>query len=253
MNQPQFQDHFSGVANQYALFRPRYPASLFEYLASLTPSRDLAWDCATGTGQAAVVLAQHFNQVIATDASAEQIANTDPHPRVQYKVVPAEKSDLDSSSADLITVAQALHWLDLPAFYAAVRRVAKPGGILAVWSYAKMEIEEPRIQTLLDNFYFNTIGPFWPPERKLVEEGYRTLEFPFEEFEPPAFTIESAMTLEEIMGYMRTWSATQRYQKAHGKDPVPELEQEIGKVWDDLDLPMTVEWPLALRVGRVTA
>ncbi|MBM2830123.1 MAG: SAM-dependent methyltransferase [Gammaproteobacteria bacterium] len=250
MKQPQFQDHFSGIANQYALFRPRYPSSLFEYLASLVSGHDLAWDCATGNGQAAVALAQSFNQVIATDAIADQIANAESYPRVQYRVATAEKSDLDSGSIDLITVAQALHWFDRPVFYAEARRVLKPNGILAAWSYAKMELDEPQIQILLDNFYFNTIGPYWPPERKLVEEGYRTLEFPFEEIEPPAFTIEAAMTVEEIMGYMRTWSATQRYQKEHGKDPVPDLTLEIEKVWDDIELPVTVEWSLALRVGR---
>lgn len=132
MTESQFQDLFSGVASLYTRFRPRYPSALFEYLASVTPKKDVVWDCATGTGQAAVELAQHFEQVIATDASAEQIANAEQHPRVQYRVSTAEMSGLDSGSIDLITVAQALHWFDLPAFYAEAQRVLKPDGLLAV-------------------------------------------------------------------------------------------------------------------------
>jgi len=250
MTEPQFHDHFSNVAGLYTRFRPRYPSALFEYLASIAPKKVTAWDCATGSGQAAVELAQHFEQVIATDASAEQIANAEQHSRIQYRVASAENSGLDSGSVDLITVAQALHWFDLPAFYTEVKRVLKPGGILAVWTYGKMDFDNPKVRSLLGHFYFNTVSPYWPPERKLVEEGYRTLAFPFEELQPPAFEIEAAMTLDEITGYVRTWSATQRYQKEHGYDPVLELEEEMMSVWDDPELPITVHWPLALRVGR---
>lgn len=250
MTQFQFQDLFSSVANLYTRFRPRYPSALFEYLASVTLKKDAAWDCATGTGQAAVALAQHFDQVIATDASAEQIAHAEQHPRVQYHVNPAEKSGLDSGCIDLITVAQALHWFDLPAFYAEAQRVLKPEGVLAVWTYGKMEFDNPQMRSVLGHFYFDTVGPYWPPERKLVEEGYRSLAFPFDELQTPAFKIEAAMTLDEIMGYIRTWSATQRYLKEHGHDPVLELEQKMSEIWDDPGLPETVHWPLALRVGR---
>jgi len=244
-----FQDLFSGVANLYTRFRPRYPTALFEYLATVTPKKDIAWDCATGTGQAAIELAQHFDQVIATDASAEQISHAEQHPRIQYHVSASEKSGLDSGSVDLITVAQALHWFDLPAFYAEVQRVLKPEGILAAWSYGKMEFDNPQMRSVLGRFYFDTVGPYWPPERKLVEEGYRSLAFPFNELQPPAFKIEAAMTLGEIMGYIRTWSATQHFQKELGFDPVLKLEQEMSEIWDDPELPETINWPLALRVG----
>ncbi len=250
MSEPGFQDHFSDIAGLYTRFRPRYPSALFEYLASVTPKKETAWDCATGTGQAAVELARHFTQVIATDASEEQIANAEQHPRVQYRVTPAENSGLDSGSLDLVTVAQALHWFDPASFYEEARRVLKPDGILAVWTYGKMELDEQKVRSILGHFYFDVVGPYWPPERKLVEEGYRSLDFPFKELEPPAFKIEAAMTLDEIMGYVRTWSATQRFQKEQGYDPVVELEEQMMSVWDEPELPETIRWPLALRVGR---
>lgn len=251
MNQPEFHDHFSGIANEYARYRPRYPSSLFDYLASIVSEHDLAWDCATGNGQAAVALAKHFKQVIATDASTEQITNAEPDSRVQYKIAAAETSGLDADSTDLITVAQALHWLDLPSFYKEAHRVLKPTGILAVWAYGKMKFDIPEIRSVLGHFYYDTIGPYWPPERNHVEEGYLTLEFPFDEIETPVFTIEAAMTLEELIGYIRTWSATQCYQKEQGKDPIPGLAREIELVWDDPELPITVYWPITLRVGHV--
>ena len=253
MNQPEFHDHFSNIANEYVQFRPRYPSSLFEYLASIVSEHDLAWDCATGNGQAAIALARYFNQVIATDASQEQITNAELNPRIQYKVAPAETSGLETESVDLITVAQALHWFDLPDFYKEACRVLKPNGILAAWAYGKMKFDMAEIRSVLGHFYYDTVGPYWPPERKHVEEGYRNLEFPFGELETPAFAIEAAMTLEEMMGYIHTWSATQLYQKTEGKDPIPELAREIETVWGDPELPITVYWPITLRVGRLKA
>lgn len=251
MNQPEFHDHFSNVANEYVQFRPCYPSSLFEYLASIVSEHDLSWDCATGNGQAAVALARYFNQVIATDASQEQITNAELNPRVQYKLAPAETSGLETESVDLITVAQALHWFDLPSFYKEACRVLKPNGILAAWTYGKMKFDMPEIRSVLGHFYYDTVGPYWPPERNHVEDGYRTLEFPFSELETPAFTIEAAMTLEELMGYISTWSATQRYQKEQGKDPIPDLAREIEKAWGDPEFPITVYWPITLRAGRI--
>jgi SAM-dependent methyltransferase len=243
-------DHFSQVSAGYAAFRPRYPDALFDFLASVAPASTAAWDCATGNGQAAISLAQHFSQVIATDASEEQIAHATPHPRVTYRVAPAERSGLDDRSVDLVTVAQAAHWLDRPRFYAEARRVLRPSGVVAVWTYSLFAIA-PEIDAVLRAFYSETVGPFWPPERKLTEAGYRTLDFPFPEIPVPPFAIEQALTLEEVAGYVRTWSATQGYVRRHGKDPVDGLIVELRPLWGDSATRRTARWPIGMRVGRV--
>lgn len=246
----QFQDHFSGSAAKYARFRPGYPAPLFDYLASLLPHHTAAWDCATGSGQAAVALAQYFSRVIATDASAEQVAHAEPRPNVEYRVAAAEQSGLTGASVDLITVAQALHWFDLPTFYVEARRVLRPGGVLAVWCYGVAELPCRALQRCIDRFYHETVGPYWPPERRWVEEGYRSLPFPVPELRPPKFAMEARMSLEAFTGYLGTWSATQRYVLATGYDPLPNLLDELVHHWGEPQMPRIVRWPLSLRVGR---
>ena len=246
----QVRDHFAPAAPAYADFRPRYPAALFAALASLAPTRHLAWDCATGSGQAALGLAEHFEQVVATDASEAQLRAALPHPRVRYGRAPAEASGLVARSVALVTVAQALHWLDRPGFYAEARRVLVPDGLVAVWSYGLIEIG-PDLDPLIRTFYGRTVGPYWPPERALVDTGYRTLEFPFAELSLPAFQMETELTLEQLGGYVGTWSAVLRYRDAHGRDPVPELLEQMRAHWGGPDRARTVRWPLASRVGRV--
>jgi SAM-dependent methyltransferase len=245
-----FRDHFSGVAAGYARFRPRYPEPLFDWLAELAPSRALAWDCATGSGQAALPLAERFAAVVATDASERQIASATAHPHVRYEVAPAERSGLPPASADLVTVAQALHWFDIPAFMQEAKRVLRPGGVLAVWSYANLRLGAAEPEAILDRFHRETVGPYWPPERRLVEEGYRSIPFPFEAVEPPPFAIHARLTLEQLAGYLRTWSATQRLLRAGGADPVPELIDRLRPYWGGAGAAREVSWPLALRVGR---
>jgi SAM-dependent methyltransferase len=244
-----FADHFSGAAAEYARFRPRYPAALFSYLASLVSKEALAWDCATGSGQAAVALAGHLSRVVATDASAEQIAHAEPHPRVEYRVATAERSGLEAASVELVTVAQALHWFDLPAFYTETARVLRPGGVLAAWCYGQMVLPSAALQHTLDRFYSETLGPYWPAERRLVEEGYASLDFPFIELPAPSFAMEMQASLDGLLGYLGTWSATLRYIKATGHDPLPELGREIAIHWGDPRAQRAVRWPLPLRVG----
>jgi SAM-dependent methyltransferase len=245
-----FPDHFSGVAGAYAEFRPRYPEALFDWLAALAPGRALAWDCATGSGQAAVVLAPRFERVIATDASADQIAAATPHPRVEYRVAPAEASGLADGSVDLITVAQALHWFDRLAFYAEAARVLRPDGALAAWTYGHPYIDDPGPDTVFQKFYSETVGPFWPPERALVDMAYRTIEFPFPEVEPPLFEMETRWPLAALLGYMGTWSATTRFRAARGFDPVPALAEHLASTWGNPEEPRRIRWPLAIRAGR---
>jgi SAM-dependent methyltransferase len=244
-----FKDHFSAQASDYARFRPRYPAELFAYLAEICHERNLAWDCATGNGQAATALAEHFGHVTATDASVKQIEKAELHSRITYRVAAAEQSGLETSSCDLVTVAQALHWFDLTAFHAEVKRVLKPAGVLAVWNYTFLQIT-PEIDALVKHFYDEIVGPFWPPERKLVEKGYREMPFPFQEVEPPHFRMIARWSLEELLGYLRTWSATQRYMQANASDPLVPLDRDIANIWGNREIKRPVLWPLELRVGQ---
>jgi SAM-dependent methyltransferase len=245
-----YADHFSRVAADYAARRPRYPPELFQYLASLAPSRDLAWDCAAGTGQASIPLGDWFERVVATDASAAMVAQADAHPKVEYRVAPAERSGLSGRSVDLVTVAQALHWLPLEDFYPEVERVLVPGGIVAVWTYGIIHVDAEPADGIVSRFYKDVVGVFWPAERRHVESGYRTLPFPFAELTPPSFAMQVQWTLAELLGYIGTWSATERYREAMGHDPVERLASELGSYWGDPVTSRTITWPLTLRVGK---
>jgi Methylase involved in ubiquinone/menaquinone biosynthesis len=243
-----FKDHFSKQAADYARFRPGYPRELFDYLASIAPSRQLAWDCATGNGQAAVGLTSVFDSVIATDASEKQITNAALHERVDYRVAPAEDSGIDSGTVDLIMVAQALHWFDLSSFYAEARRVLKPDGVLAASAYNLLQIE-PVIDDVVNRYYYEVVGSFWPPERKLVER-FADLPFPFYKVAPPKFEMRAAWNLDHLVGYLRTWSSTQRFIAAKVSDPLKQIIDELRAAWGAPEQTRTVVWPLTLRVGR---
>lgn len=245
-----FHDHFSSVANRYADFRPHYPAALFDYLATLVPSSATVWDCACGNGQATHDLAKRFNRIVATDASKEQIASATPNPQVEFRVAPAEQSGLPDNSVELITVAQALHWFDFERFYVEAKRVLKPNGVLAAWAYGINELEGEAVNQLVQDFYHNVVGPYWPPSRKLIEEGYRTIPFPFAEITPLEFRMEVRWTLEQLLGYFSTWSATNRCIKATGRSPLEPLSEKLSHVWGDVNSRRVVAWPLSLRVGR---
>jgi ubiquinone/menaquinone biosynthesis C-methylase UbiE len=248
-NKP-FHDHFSSIAECYAHFRPRYHPALFDFLATLVPRNAPVWDCACGSGQASLDLATRFNRVVATDASREQIASATAHPNVEYRVAPAEQSGLPGKSVSLITVAAALHWFDLERFYAEVRRVVRPHGVLAAWACPFLEVEGDTANQLVQEFRRETVGPYWPPERKLAEAGYRTISFPFVEITPPKFCMEARWTLAQFLGYLGTWSATKRFMEATGSNPLEKLSVELSEVWSDGSSTRLVTWPLALRVGR---
>lgn len=244
-----FKDHFSTQAVDYARYRPSYPDALFAYLASLPRAHDTALDCGTGSGQAALGLAAFFTHVIATDPSEKQIANAAPHARVSYRVASAEDSGLPAASVDLVTAAQAVHWFDFDRFYREVRRVLKPGGAVAVWCYG-LFATAPAVDRIVHDYYARIVGPFWPPERRIIEDAYRSIPFPFVEVVPPDFHMQARWDLADLFGYLGTWSATQAYLRQHGVDPRALIETELAQAWGDAAVPRPVRWPVHLRVGR---
>ena len=243
-------DHFSRQAAQYQASRPGYPPELFAFLAGIAPGRDLALDCATGNGQAARGLAGHFTRVVATDLSTAQLGLGRFHPHVHYVAATAEQLPIVDCSVDLVTVAQALHWLDLPAFYAEVRRIARPGAVVAAWTYGLMRVA-PAIDAIVDRLYTEIVGAYWPPERTLVESGYRDLPFPFEPIPTAPLSLRADWPLDRLVGYLGSWSAVQRCRDATGGDPVGSVHDALAAAWGDAAATRPIVWPMALRIGRV--
>jgi SAM-dependent methyltransferase len=244
-----FKDHFSERSADYAASRPTYPPQLTRFLAEHSPGRGLALDCGCGTGQLSVQLAEHFAHVAAADASAAQIAAATPHPSVTYRVAPAETSGLDAASADLIVAAQAAHWFDLPAFYAEAKRVAVPGALLALVTYGVFHLEGDA-EPLIQEFYWNTIGPYWPPGREHVEDGYRSLPFPYDEIAAPNLAIEVSWSRDELLAYADTWSAMRAAEKAIGREPFEAFAGKLAEIWPDGER-RRVRWPLSIRAGHI--
>lgn len=245
-----FKDHFSSHATTYRQARPQYPETLFATLSQHTRAHFKAWDAGCGNGQASTVLAKHFEQVYATDPSAAQIANCQPHPRVCYTVELAEQCSLTDQSVDLITVAQALHWFDLDRFHDEVRRVLKPDGIIAQWGYAECQVT-PEIDAVCAVLYRDVLGAYWPPERRYVEARYQTLAFPFQTITLPVFDMIQYWTLLQYLAYLESWSALQRFRRERSSDPMLELMPDFIAAWGSSSQIRPVHWSLFVRAGRL--
>ena len=245
-----FSDHFSSSAPHYGSYRPGYPPALFAWLASIAPDRRRAWDCGTGSGQAAVPLADHFAHVVATDPSAAQLTHAASRSGVHYAAMTAERSALAAGSTSLVTVAQALHWFDLPAFFAEARRVLVARGLIAVWSYGLLTLHDATLDDIVRRFHGETVGPYWPPERRLVDEGYASLDLPFEHVDAPSYSMHAEWTLDHLAGYLSTWSAVRRARTVTGLDPVAGVMESLRAAWGGEENERRLDWPLTLHVGR---
>ncbi|MBU4555629.1 MAG: class I SAM-dependent methyltransferase [Actinobacteria bacterium] len=245
-----FVDRFATISRDYATFRPAYPTALFDWLATIAPERSIAWDCGTGSGQAAVALAEYFERVVATDASESQLSSALSHPAVEYRIAAAEVSGLADSSVDLITVAQALHWFDVEDFFTECERVLTPGGVLAVWSYGPLRMTGKTVDRVVQDYYHNIVGHFWPMERALVDSGYATITLPFQSIDSPAFEMEEWWKLDELLGYLGTWSATTAYREAVEQDPLELIENRMLRAWRNPEGERQVVWPLTVLAGR---
>ncbi|TQV86447.1 class I SAM-dependent methyltransferase [Aliikangiella coralliicola] len=247
-----FKNYFSSDSKGYSEFRPGYPDDLFEYLSSISNERNRAWDCATGSGQSATKLIDYFSNVLATDASETQINNAVIRKGIHYEVALAENSSNDNQSVDLITVAQALHWFDLDAFITEVDRVLKYDGVLAVWTYNLLSINQD-IDELVNDLYSDILDEFWPPERKMVESGYKNITFPFEEVSPPSFAMRENWNLTQLIGYLNTWSAVKAYEREKKYNPVNLIVNELCEVWGAAESSRQITWPLSVKLWRKKA
>jgi hypothetical protein len=240
-------DRFSKQASAYAAFRPTYPKALYEFIVSRVNTKGKAWDCATGNGQVARDLAPYFKEVHATDLSVEQIKKAAPGENIFYSVCPAEKTAFPDDTFDLITVGQAMHWLHFDAFYAEVRRVARKNAVLAIWGYGLVKIS-PEIDSIISDFYVNVIGPYWDAERKHVDQHYKSIPFPFEEIKSPEFEFSFSWTIDELEGYLNTWSSVMKYVQANEHNPVGGLMEKVKSLWKNER--MVVSFPLFMKVGN---
>lgn len=244
-----FKDYFSKDSEEYVRFRPGYPAELFSYLSSIADQHQKAWDCATGTGQSAVSLSDYFSEVIATDASKTQIKNAEKKHGITYQVATAEDSNIEDNSIDLITVSQAFHWFNIEAFSKEANRVLKDKGVISVWAYNLLSVQED-VDEIIYYLYNAILGEYWPKERKMVEDGYKSIRLPFKEMEAPVFNMIAEWNLSQLIGYLCTWSATKQYQEKFGVNPVEEIHEKITKTWGKSEKVLSVKWPLKLRLWQ---
>jgi SAM-dependent methyltransferase len=245
-----FEDHFSKLAETYSKYRPSYPSSLFEYFAGCCKSHNQAWDCGTGNGQAALELTKYFDKILATDASKDQIEYAQHHPKITYRIELAEKVSLEDSGTDLVTVAAAVHWFDFEKFYNEVKRVLKPEGIIAVWGYHLFSIS-PEIDKILNKYYSEILKGYWPERFHYVDTRYKDLPFPFEELNPPKFEMITEWVLNQVAGFLNSWSGTKNYHQKTGRHPLDTIWKNLSESWGDEKLKRKIIWPLHVRVGKI--
>lgn len=245
-------DHFSSTSKEYSFSRPLYPDTLYKYLSDVTPNKNVAWDCATGNGQAAIGLCKHFKNVIASDASKGQLDYQFERTNIRYEMFPAEKADIGDNSVDLITVAQAAHWFDLDKFYKEVIRVGKSNGILAIWSYGMHQIDKDvdKISARL-NVNGDILGKYWPPETNYVKDDYKTIPFPFKEILAPKFEMNVYWSLDDLISYMQTWSAVKRFNNEKKFNPLNLIIDELEKLWGNHEDQKVVKWNINIRIGKI--
>jgi 2-polyprenyl-3-methyl-5-hydroxy-6-metoxy-1,4-benzoquinol methylase len=243
-------DLFSEQSKIYSQFRPTYPGELFAYILQFIEGRKCAWDCATGNGQAANVLADYFEKVEASDISEAQIKNAVQKANIEYHVCPAEATPFPDNSFDLITVAQAYHWLNWKKFHEEATRVGQPNAVVAVWTYNTLISDNEQLNKLIQHFYRNTVGPYWEHERKYVDNAYATADFDFAPLPSKTFTIELHWTKEQLIGFLETWSSVRKYIKINRHNPVELIMDDLNVVWNEDQIP--VRFPIFLRMGRIT-
>ncbi len=240
---------FGENATDYQAFRPDYPEALFAWLADAAPARGLAWDCGTGSGQAALGLSRHFDGVLATERDPRQLALAPKRPSIAYRLAAAEDDLGLEGAVDLVACACALHWFDLKRFYPVARRALKPGGLLAAWTYDWPWTGRGPLDAVLERLKTEILGPFWGENAHYYFSGYRTLPFPFPERESPPFRTKIADSKEDLVRFLSTWSATRRYEARTGRDPLALVDKDLDAAWRADPPALPIEVPLHLRCG----
>ena len=248
---PSFADEFSKQSAAYAQFRPTYPDELFQFLSDIAPAHDAAWDVGTGNGQSAIALAKIFGRVHATDASAEQIRHATPAPNIAYAATPAEDSGLPDHSIDLIAAALSAHWFDMARFVPEVRRILKPRGVIAVWGYSFHRSTDAALNEVMREFGEDILRDHWPPQNRILWNGYRDLPFPFETIPHPEFGFSLEWNLEELCGYYTSWSATQKFIAARHYHPLRDIMARLQAAWGPPERRRPLRFDIAMRAGRV--
>ena len=242
-------DNFSFSPEQYARYRPDYPAAIFDFIYPLLNDKSVAWDCGTGNGQLAKELSKDFGRVEATDISSKQLEHAFATENINYTAQPAEKTNFADNSFDLITVAQAVHWFDVDKFNEEVKRVGKPNSIIAMIGYELNNIT-PEIDAVIRHFYKNIIGEYWDAERKHLENRYQHIAFPFRELETPTIQNIKLWKFEHLLGYLNTWSAVQHYKDKNNANPIDLIQEDLQKAWGSAEVRRVI-FPIIFRVGRV--
>ena len=242
-------NNFSTGAADYAAFRPESPREIFDFLFGNVTNFNIAWDCGTGNGQVAATLAERFKLVYGTDISTDQLSHAQQKENIIYMEERAEKTSLPDNCIDLVTVGQAIHWFDFEKFYAEVNRVANKGALLAAWTYSLLKLT-PAVDKVIEHFYQDITRPYWDKERHYVDDGYSTIPFPFEEIPVPEFNIVKHWNMQQLVGYLRTWSGVKHYIKKEQSDPIPLIINDLQKAWGNNEL-LEVRWPVHVRAGRV--
>jgi hypothetical protein len=243
-------DLFSAQAAGYARYRPGYPEELIQYVLSFVTGRQAAWDCATGNGQAAILLAPHFSRIEATDISDRQLAQAVQHPSIHYSQSPETQTTFEDNTFDLITVAQAYHWFSFDGFHQEATRVSRPGAIVAVWGYGLITTPDEQLEDRIRSFYTSTVGQYWDPERKYVDESYQTIPFPFTALPSREFNIHMQWSRIDLLGYLNTWSSVQHFIKANGYNPIGQWAETISPAWKAEET-RQFTFPLFCRIGKV--
>ncbi len=242
-------DSFSTGGKDYAIFRPESPKEIFDFLYGHVDGFDAAWDCGTGNGQVAAELARRFNIVYGTDISDDQLTHAQQKDNIIYRKERVEQTSFPEHYFDLITGAQAVHWFDFDPFYAEVQRVAKPGALVAFWTYSMLKLT-PAVNTVIDHFYLDITHTYWDKERDYVDAQYKTIPFPFKEIVAPDIQIVKSYSIEQLIGYLRTWSGVRHYIRREQKDPTDLILADLKKAWGP-DEKLEVRWPVHVRAGYV--